>query len=294
VQKKVSIIIPCFNAQKFIYRCLDSILNQTYKNIELILVNDGSVDKTEEVIYSYIEKLKKLRIDVIYIYQNHKNQAAAMNKGLKIFSGDYLSWMDCDDFISIDSIEKKVKFLEENKQYGMVRTSAYVYREENLEVPVRELGKDKNYGEDIFKGLISGEVGCSNGRYMIRRSAFLDINPKREIYESNGGQNWQILIPIAYKYKCGYLDEYLFNCVIRKESHSRQHINKSKNKELERIDELEDMLTNTLDKVFGRTYNEYYKLVKIKYTKERIRIGRKYKDINLREEQNKILMDLIK
>lgn len=287
--KKVSIIIPCFNSEKFIQRCLDSILEQTYKSIELILINDGSTDNTEKIIQLYSERFNKINFNLIYIYQEHFNQSVAINKGLKIFSGDYLCWMDSDDWLTKDSIEKKVNFLENNKQYGMVRSSANLYKEDNLKAPYKKFGNDKYYGDNIFKSLIIGEVGCSNGRYMMRRSAFLDVYPDRTIYESPGGQNWQILIPVAYKYRCGYIDKPLFNCLVRNNSHSREHINKSIDIELQRVSDLEDILINILDKVFNGTYNEYYKLAKEKFVKERIRIARKYKDLDLVKKQNKIL-----
>ena len=62
--KKVSIIIPCFNSEKFIQRCLDSILEQTYKSIELILINDGSTDNTEKIIQLYSERFNKINFPV--------------------------------------------------------------------------------------------------------------------------------------------------------------------------------------------------------------------------------------
>lgn len=65
--KKVSIIIPCFNSEKFIQRCLDSILEQTYKSIELILINDGSTDNTEKIIQLYSERFNKINFNLIYI-----------------------------------------------------------------------------------------------------------------------------------------------------------------------------------------------------------------------------------
>ena len=86
MDKKVSIITPCFNGEKFISRYFDSILEQTYKNIEVIFINDGSTDTTEKIVEQYISTFNKHGIEFIYIYQENKGQAAALNNGLKKFS----------------------------------------------------------------------------------------------------------------------------------------------------------------------------------------------------------------
>ena len=77
MEKKVSIITPCFNGEGFVERYLNSILNQTYKNIELIFINDGSTDRTEKVVKSYIIKFEEKGMKLIYIYQENAGQAAA-------------------------------------------------------------------------------------------------------------------------------------------------------------------------------------------------------------------------
>ena len=111
MQKKVSIITPCYNGEMYVERMLNSVLEQDYNNIEFILINDGSTDKTEAIVKKYETKFKKKGIDFIYIYQSNSGQAAALNKGLAIFKGDYLTWPDSDDMLSKDSISKKVEFL---------------------------------------------------------------------------------------------------------------------------------------------------------------------------------------
>jgi len=85
----VSIVTPCYNCENHISRYLDSIIGQTYKNIELVLINDGSNDNTESIINSYTSKLKKRGIDLIYITQKNSGVSEALNTGLKHFSGDY-------------------------------------------------------------------------------------------------------------------------------------------------------------------------------------------------------------
>ena len=132
IEDLVSIIVPCYNGEKYISRFLDSIINQTYKKIELIIIDDGSTDNTHIIIEGYREKLKNEGMNLKYIYQTNQGQAEALNKGLEIVMGEYLTWLDSDDILTKDSIEKKVNFLKKNFEYGFVVSSMAVYDENDL------------------------------------------------------------------------------------------------------------------------------------------------------------------
>lgn len=92
---KVSVIIPAYNSEKYLSRCLDSILEQTLTDIEIIVVNDGSTDKTEEIITQYIIKDSRIK----KINQSNKGTSSARNNGIKYAKGDYLCFVDSDDTI---------------------------------------------------------------------------------------------------------------------------------------------------------------------------------------------------
>ena len=114
----VSVISPCWNGEKFVGRFLDSLLNQTYKGaIELLIVDDGSTDRTAEIIESYESKFASRNYILRYYYQENAGQAAAINLALDKFNGEYMTWFDSDDFMTSDSIEKRVQFLEDHPQY---------------------------------------------------------------------------------------------------------------------------------------------------------------------------------
>lgn len=106
----VSILTPCYNGESFLKRYFESILNQTYSNLELIFINDGSIDRTEEIALSYRSQLEEKGIRYIYERQENAGQAAALNRGLKLFTGEYLTWPDSDDVMTADCIEKKSGF----------------------------------------------------------------------------------------------------------------------------------------------------------------------------------------
>ena len=148
--KKVSIITPCYNGEMYLDRFFRSILNQTYKNIELIFVNDGSTDKTEEIVEKYRPVLGQNDIELIYIKQENAGQAAAMNKGLAIFTGDYLVWTDSDDVILPENISKKVDFLNSNPEYGFAICRGQAVMEGNLDVSIENIFREPPQGEDHF------------------------------------------------------------------------------------------------------------------------------------------------
>lgn len=290
--KMVSIITPCFNGEEFVSRYLESILKQTYKNIELIFVNDGSKDKTEDIAKSYISKFKENGMEFKYIYQENGGQASALNKGLKVFRGDYLTWPDSDDMLAKDSIEKKVLFLENNKEYGLVRTDAAIVMENNLEKIEGYFAKDNpnKLKEDLFLDLITeNKVWFAPGCYMVRTKALLDVNPNKIIYESRAGQNWQMLLPITYKYKCGLIDEPLYTYVVRENSHSHTKIDYKKM--LKRFDDHEDILINTIRQIDMQKEekDKYISIIKQKYIRKKLYTASEFLDKKLADKQYSIL-----
>lgn len=97
----VSVIVPAYNAERFLSRCVDSILNQTYENIELILIDDGSVDRTGGICDGYAGSDSR----VIVIHQQNRGVSAARNAGIDRSSGSYLMFVDADDALLPDSVE---------------------------------------------------------------------------------------------------------------------------------------------------------------------------------------------
>lgn len=110
MQKKVSIIIPVYNVEKYIEECLQSLINQTYTNLEIILIDDGSTDKSGEICDCYKKQDTRIRV----IHKTNGGAASAKNIGLKIFNGDYVMFVDSDDMIDVKCIENRVLALEKN------------------------------------------------------------------------------------------------------------------------------------------------------------------------------------
>ena len=107
---KVSVIVPVYNVENYLEKCIQSIISQSFKNLEIILVNDGSTDRSKEICEKFAEKDKR----IIFLNQENQGVSAARNAGLDICTGDYISFVDSDDYISSDMIEFLVNNLERN------------------------------------------------------------------------------------------------------------------------------------------------------------------------------------
>ena len=104
---KISVIIPVYNSEKYLCKCLDTITLQTYSNLEIICVNDGSTDGSKDILEEYAQKDNR----IIIINQENSGQSVARNKGLEIATGEYISFIDSDDWISLSLYQKFVNAL---------------------------------------------------------------------------------------------------------------------------------------------------------------------------------------
>jgi glycosyltransferase involved in cell wall biosynthesis len=123
----VSIILPCYNAEKFLAFSLGSILLQDYTNLEVICINDGSTDRTLEMLEWY--RLADTRIRIL---ENPKNLGLieSLNIGLKEVTGDYFARMDADDFSEPDRLSKQVAYLEKNPQLDLISSDSYYFSDQ--------------------------------------------------------------------------------------------------------------------------------------------------------------------
>ena len=103
---KVSVIVPVYNVEKYLNKCVDSIINQTYKNLEIILVDDGSKDSSGEICDQYAAQDKRIRV----IHKKNGGASDARNLGLENATGEYIGFIDSDDWIEVDMYEKMIQF----------------------------------------------------------------------------------------------------------------------------------------------------------------------------------------
>lgn len=269
---KVSVLSPCYNVAPYIGRLLDSLISQTYKNLEIILVNDGSTDNTDDIIKSYLPRLQGEGYSTLYIEQANGGQSSAINNGLKHVTGKYLTWPDSDDWLTPDSIEKKVLFMEQHPECGILRGNIQPIAEDSDEqLPLfSPAAENPVLRKDFFHHLIFEKVWLAPVGYMIRSSHLDATIPEREIYVSKrAGQNWQILLPIAQKYESWELSDIVGYYLVRDDSHSHSH--NDYEKQLSFIEMCEDVLINTLSRL--PSGNSLLSGVLMKYNRERLELA---------------------
>jgi len=265
-RKIVSIISPCYNGETYIARFLESVLCQTYDNIELFVIDDGSTDKTKEILREYINRFKNRGYRLINIFQQHEGQASAINKALQVFNGDYMTWMDSDDMLKPNSIQARVSFLDDHPEFQFCICKADFVSEANINKVLYTKGRHKPEGEDQFfmdlimekNVMFSGGGGC-----FVRRDTFFEACPSKKIYPSIEGQNWQLMLPLAYKYKCGYVDDSLYTVVIRENSHSL--VQRDGYQWLQRYENFKDLFSHVFVDMKLPNVSELVQLVNIKY-----------------------------
>ena len=109
-QELISVIVPIYNTDLFLERCVDSILNQTYENLEIILVNDGSTDRSGKICDNYINKDARVKV----IHKKNGGASTARNTGLQAANGVYIGFVDSDDYISLNMYEEMVQNMEQD------------------------------------------------------------------------------------------------------------------------------------------------------------------------------------
>ena len=157
----VSVIIPVYNAGKYLHQCLDSIRNQTLKDIEIICVNDGSTDNSLEILMSYAEKDER----IIVITQENMSAGAARNKGIKIATGEYLSILDADDFFEENMLKKAyIKAKMQNADIIVYRSNRYDERIKDFTESNWTIKKQYLPNKDMFSHKdMSGIFNCFVG-----------------------------------------------------------------------------------------------------------------------------------
>ena len=150
--KKISVIIPIFNAEKTIYECIISILNQTYKDFELIMVDDGSTDNSRKICADLEKQDKRIRL----FCKKNGGVSSSRNFGIKKATGDYIFFIDADDWLEEDALEKLVKIKNQNNLPCLKQKNVYINK--IITVNFEKKYKKDDYIIDIIKGKYNGVI----------------------------------------------------------------------------------------------------------------------------------------
>lgn len=237
----ISIIIPVYNVEKYLVQCLDSVLNQTYNNIEVICVDDGSSDQSPELLHQYQKKHPNL---YVYLQEYNQGQGAARNVGLQRSLGDFILFVDSDDFIEIDTVSYLVKKIQETN-VDFIRFNAKSFSSEGQLVKENSysfsqyLTEDKIYSKQEFKNVYLSFMP-SPVLYMFKRELFIDNNiafPTDIIHED------EVFTAMIFLYasNCLYVNKFFYNRRYRTGS----------------------TMTEKSEAQTEKSYNSYIKIIKI-------------------------------
>lgn len=206
---KVSIIVPVYNSEKYLSRCIDSILSQTYTDFECLLIDDGSSDKSPEICDNYAKKDSRIKV----FHQSNQGAAAARNDGICRSSGEYLMFCDSDDYVSPFWIERLMNFA----QKSVLPMGAYCGNQ-------NELGEKKELNAETEKLFPASSYfffnQCSIAGYLCNAAYHRETLLANHIYirenKSQGDYNEDLLFALTYTSKMnsivytGYAD-YLYD-----------------------------------------------------------------------------------
>ena len=214
--RKISVIVPVYNSEKYLHRCLDSIVNQTYKDIEIICVNDGSTDNSLEILKEYANNDNRIKI----INQMNGGAAKSRNTGLSLATSDYITFVDSDDWIELDTFEKVISKMSDN--VDIVAWGANIVNE-GLDINSRGIiigslyHRIKVTGKKKLTNDVINKTTYTVWNKLFKKSIIDDYNIKfleNRIYEDDN-------FTIIYLMHCkrGYfLSDYLYNYTQHKNS----------------------------------------------------------------------------
>ena len=169
--KKVSIIIPIYNSENFIERCLESIISQTYSNIEIIIINDGSTDGTERILKEYEKKDKRVK----NIFIDNSGVSTARNIGIENATGDMIMFIDSDDYIDENFIETCMKYADE---FDIIKGGYVVEKGKRVN---KEKLNEEYQCQKLIKDIAIGKFsGCCWG-YLIKSESIKEIRFDKSI-----------------------------------------------------------------------------------------------------------------
>lgn len=201
----VSIIIPSFNRKTLIEETMESVRTQSYEELEMIVVDDGSTDGTSHVVKSWIEKHGKKRARLI-VLQKNAGKSSAVNRGIKESGGTYIAVLDSDDLLEQEAVEKQVDFLERHPECGMVFGPARIIGKDGVEIAI-----EGTWGLNRETHDLVGACGDLHSR--VNSIVSSSVLMRRSILERVGGldvglrftHDWDLWIRIADASRIGFL-----------------------------------------------------------------------------------------
>lgn len=197
----ISVIMSVFNDENYVSEAIESILNQSYKEFEFIIINDGSTDKTLEIIINYIKKDNR----IILIDQKNKGLTESLNIGIRKAKGKYIARMDSDDISHPLRFLKQIEFLEKNNDYALLGCNVVKIDENSKEI---EKNTTKYKYEDICQRFKFGNC-IAHGSVMINKQLLGNMLEYDESFKYS--QDYRLWAKIAKNHKIANTTEHLYH-----------------------------------------------------------------------------------
>lgn len=204
----VSVVIPAFNMGMYLEDALDSVLNQTYKNLEVIVVDDGSTDNTREVMQRYSNK------NVVYHCQVNKGESGARNAGILLARADYIAFLDADDIWLPQKIEMQMHELLANSDIMMVACGYYLVDDFSGSVIGKIVRENPPTRRELEEAISICQVipGSSSG-VVVRKRCFDEVGYFSD--ELRIGADWEMWMRIVYKHQVRFIEKALVKIRLR-------------------------------------------------------------------------------
>lgn len=264
----ISIIVPCYNVEEYVQKCINSLLRQTYYNVEIIAVNDGSTDNT----LILLNKLKKVDNRLIIISQNNEGLSSARNTGLKYCKGKYVCFVDSDDYVDENYIKKLYTAIKDKD--GDISICDYYYVDEYNEIWENEKRKIENVYtniealKDMFSGSQKLEVMTWNKLY--KKSLFIDNNIKFPIGKLHE-DNYTTYKLFYYSKNIVLIKEKLYYYLQRKNSIMGKKFNHKRLDIIGALNETKEFIYSKQEKKLYKYYFAYENLCKMSLINNMIR-----------------------
>ncbi len=171
----VSVLMPCYNAEKYVEKSITSILDQTYTNLQIIAIDDCSTDGTSEILARLAKQDNRIQV---ISNETNLRLIKTLNKGVSLCEGEYIARMDADDISLPTRIEKEVDFLEQHKDHDIVSTLFYAFRSEN---PSKLSFHYSPLVDSELRGYMLFRSGICHPAVMIRKCVFAELGLKFEL-----------------------------------------------------------------------------------------------------------------
>ena len=189
----VNVIIHTYNNERFIAETVESVLNQTYKEYEIVVVDDGSVDGTRDALIPYMQKIR-------YHYKENGGIASAKNAGISLSETEFVAFLDHDDLWVPDKLQLQMEHFNENPQIGLVYAKYTSFRD-GKELRTKP---EKGYSGWIFKELLSKSF-IQTSTVVVKRECLDAVGPYDETFSL--GDEYDMFLRISKKFQCGFIDK---------------------------------------------------------------------------------------